>query len=114
MPPRSATPKPRASAPGGNFQIDTMSAKDAHDTLRHLRSGRGGRTSKYQPILDGLRDLKKGELLRVGGVGRMEVNALKAYLFRYIDRDAYKVKSAREKDAETFTVVAGKSEDFDR
>jgi hypothetical protein len=111
MPPRTPSSKPRAA--GGTFQIDAVSAKDAHDMLKHLRSGRGGRTSKYQPILDGIRDLKKGQLLRVGGVGRMEVNALKAYLFRYLDRDGYKVKSAKEKDAETFTVVAGRNEDFE-
>ena len=108
-----ATRNSASSGAGDGFQVETVPVKEGHDTLRQLRAGRGGRTSKYQPILDGLRDLKKGQVVRVNGVGRMEVNALKAYLFRYIDRDEYKVKSAKEKDAETFTVVAGRKEDFE-
>ena len=108
-----ATRTSSAKGASGGFQVDTISVKEGHDTLRQLRAGRGGRTSKYQPILDGLRDLKKGQLVRVGGVGRMEVNALRAYLFRYLDRDEYKVKSAREKGSDTFTIVAGRKEDFE-
>jgi hypothetical protein len=79
-----------------------------------LRAGRGGRASKYQPILDGVRALKRGQLLRVAGVARAEVNALRTYLFRFLDRDGYRVKSARDRDSDTFTVVAGRTEDFEK
>ncbi len=97
-----------------NYQIDTVSVKEGTDTLRGLRAGRGGRSSKYQPILDGINSLRKGQVLRVAGVGRTEVNALRAYLFRYLDRGGYRLKSARDRNADTFTVVAGRIEDFDK
>jgi hypothetical protein len=104
---------PRTSrSSDSSFKIDAVSVKEATDTLRGLRAGRGGRTSKYQPILDGLRDLRRGQVLRVAGVGRAEVNALRAYLFRYLDRDGFKLKSARDRDSDTFTVIAGRAEDL--
>jgi hypothetical protein len=40
------------------------------------------------------------------------VNALRAYLFRYLDRDGYKLKSARDRNSDTFTVVAGRADDL--
>ena len=112
--PMAARSTRSADAGRANYQIDAVSVKEATDTLRGLRAGRGGRSSKYQPILDGIRELRRGQVLRVGGVGRTEVNALRAYLFRYLDRDQYRLKSARDRNSDTFTVVAGRTEDFEK
>jgi len=102
------------SAGAPSFKIDAVSVREATDTLRSLRAGRGGRSSKYQPILDGVKNLRRGQLLRIAGVARSEVNALRTYLFRFLDRATYRVKSARDRDADTFTVVAGRIEDFEK
>lgn len=93
------------------FQISTVSAKDAHDTLSKLRRGRGGR-SKYQPILEAVQKAAKGKLVEVKGVAKNEVQALRTYLYRSLDKGEYTVKSARQSDG-AYTVAVGRTEDFE-
>ena len=94
------------------LQIDTVSAREGKDTLRELRAGRGGRSSVYQPILEQVQALPPGEVVRVDGVARAEVNALRAYVYRYVSRDIYRVKSTQEGAGDRFTVAIGRWADL--
>ena len=96
------------------FDIKTVSAREAHTKLSSLRSGRGGRTSKYAPILEAVQTAKKGQLVTVSGVRKNDVQALRSYLYRSLDRDEFKVKSAQDDEKSgTYTIVAGRTADFD-
>lgn len=94
------------------YEIRTVSAKEAHDALSKLRRGRGSQ-SKYQPVLDAVKNVDKGELVTIKGVPKNEVQAMRTYIYRSLDKEEYAVKSAREDDGDTYTVVAGRTVDFD-
>lgn len=97
-----------------DFNIKTVSARDAHSQLSSLRSGRGGRTSKFAPILEAVQSAKKGQLVTVEGVRKNDVQAMRSYLYRTLDREEFKIKSARDdEDKNTYTVVAGRAGDFE-
>lgn len=97
-----------------NFNIKTVSARDAHSRLSSLRSGRGGRTSKFSPVLEAVQSAKKGQLVTIEGVRKNDVQAMRSYLYRTLDREEYKIKSARDDaKADTYTVVAGRTVDFE-
>lgn len=95
------------------FNIDTLSAKQAHERLSSLRRGRGGRNSRFQPVLEAVQGARKGQIVTVTGLARKDIQALRSYVYRQLDREEYTVKSAREKDAETYTVLIGRTEDFE-
>ena len=95
-----------------DFKIETVSASKAKTALSRLRSGRGGRTSKYQPILDEVEGSRKGQMVTVHGVPKNGVQALRSFIYRSLDKEEYTVKSAREEDGDTYTVVVGRTDDF--
>jgi hypothetical protein len=95
------------------FSVSTMPSKDAHLKLRSLRSGRGGRTSKFQPVLDEVQGTRKGQVVTVEGVAKTQVQTLRSFVYRHLDAEEWTVKSAREKGADTYTVVIGRAADFD-
>lgn len=95
------------------FNIDTLSARQAQDRLSSLRRGRGGRTSRFQPVLEAVQGVRKGQIVTVSNLARKDVQALRSYIYRQLDREEYTVKSAREKNAETYTVLIGRAEDFE-
>ena len=95
------------------YKIETVSAKEAHETLSKLRKGKGGR-SKYQPMLEAVQKANKGELVKIKGVPKSEVQPMRSYIYGSLDKEEYTVKSAREDEAgTTYTVVAGRTVDFD-
>lgn len=95
------------------YTFDTVSAKQAHEALSSLRRGRGGRTSKFAPILEAVENARKGQLVTVKGVAKNDVNALRGYIYRQLNSEEYTVKSARERNGDTYTVVIGRAEDFE-
>jgi len=103
----SPRPKKRPTT-SGELRITTVDASEALSGLRTLRAGRRGRTSEYQPVLERVRD--KGEVVRLQGLARAKVFALRAFLNRYLDRDDYRVKSERQAGTETYTVTVGRRE----
>lgn len=106
MPPRSK----KRPARTGELRISTVDASEALSGLRTLRAGRRGRTSEYQPVLERVRD--KGEVVRLQGLPRTKVFALRAFLNRYLDRDDFRVKSERQGGTETYAVTVGRREDL--
>ena len=96
------------------LQIETMSAKKVRSELSALRRGRGGRVSRFQPVLDAVREAPKGQVVSVKKLDRKDVAALRGYVYRNLDSEEYAVKSAREgKDAGTYTVMIGRTADFE-
>lgn len=94
------------------FTIQTISSRDAQILLRSHRSGRGGRTSKFQPVLEAVQNLRRGSIVTVGDVQKNQVQTLRSFIYRHVDADEWTVKSAREKDKETYAIAIGRTEDF--
>ena len=94
------------------LSVSTVPVKDAHDLLKTLRSGRGGRTSRYHPIVEAARALKNGQVVTARGVAKSQVQPLRSYVLKYLDRDAWKVKSAADSEGGTYTVVVGRTSDI--
>lgn len=96
-----------------DFSIKTVSSKEAHSKLRTLRSGRGGRTSKFQPVLDEVQSARKGQVVTVEGVDKNQVQTLRSFIYRHLDQEEWTVKSAREKGSDQYTIVIGRTADFE-
>lgn len=74
----------------------------AQKQLTQLRKGKGGRTSKYEPIGREVKKLKKGEILPVEDLAKNEVGGLRGYIRRHFGED-YQVTSSRQDDGEHYT-----------
>jgi hypothetical protein len=96
-----------------SFSVKTVSSKEAHTTLRSLRSGRGGRTSKFQPVLNEVQATRKGQVVTVENVAKNQVQTLRSFVYRHLDPDEWTVKSARQKGSDSYTVVIGRGSDFE-
>ena len=96
-----------------DLSINTVPLKDAKDILKTLRAGRGGRTSRYQPIIDAAGSLKNGQVITIQGVAKTQVQPLRTYIMRFLDSDEWKVKSAKAKDDDSYVVVLGRKGDFE-
>jgi len=96
-----------------DFSISTVSSKEAHQKLRTLRSGRGGRTSKFQPVLDEVLGSRKGQIVTVEGVDKNQVQTLRSFVYRHLDPEEWTVKSAKEKDSDRYTVAIGRTADYE-
>lgn len=77
----------------GAFEVEVVSEEAAQEELAELRSGRGGRTSKYKPLADQAQDIDEGQVMKVK-VKKNEVGGLRGYLRRRFD-DKYTVKSSK-------------------
>lgn len=77
----------------GKFQVEVVSEDAAQEELAELRSGRGGRTSKYKPLADEAQNLSDDQVMKVQ-VQKNEVGGLRGYLRRRFD-DKYTVKSSK-------------------
>jgi len=96
-----------------NFSVKTVSSRDAQNMLRSHRSGRGGRTSKFQPVLEEVKSSRKGQVVTVEGVQKNQVQTLRSFVYRHLDPDEWTVKSAREKGTDTYAVAIGRATDFE-
>ena len=107
--------KSQAAAKPAQFEIDTMPSKKAHETLRSLRSGRGGaRRSKYSPIIDAIEDAKAGEIVVVKGVPMSGVMSVRNKIKRMYPDGAVTVKSVRDRENDgTFVLMSGRTKDFE-
>lgn len=85
----------------GNFRFDMLTDEKAQEELSSLRSGRGGRTSKYGPLAAAAEKLGDGQVLRVK-LKKNEVGGLRGYLQRRFG-EKYEVRSSK---AEKETYVA--------
>lgn len=94
------------------FTIKTLPSRDAQILLRSHRSGRGGRTSKFQPVLEAVQNLGKGSIVTVGDVQKNQVQTLRSFIYRHVDAEEWTVKSAKEKDKETYAIAIGRTADF--
>ncbi|MEL6443718.1 MAG: hypothetical protein AAF089_01675 [Bacteroidota bacterium] len=96
-----------------SLNIKTISAKDAKNKLSELRSGRGGRTSKYHPVLEAVQGRRGTQVVTLDNLSPNEVQGLRAYLYRYLDSEEWTVKSARTDDSgNNYRVFVGRDEDF--
>ena len=97
-----------------DYSIETISAKKVRSELSALRRGRGGRVSRFQPVLEAVREAGKGQVVSVKELDRKDVAALRGYIYRNLDNEDYSVKSAREgKGLDTYTVMIGRTADFE-
>lgn len=96
-----------------NFAIKTVSSREAQTMLRSHRSGRGGRTSKFHPVLQEVQQSRKGQIVTVEGVQKNQVQTLRSFIYRHLDPDEWTVKSAREKGSDTYAVAIGRAGDFE-
>lgn len=77
----------------GQFSFDVVSEDKAQEELSELRSGRGGRVSKYEPLADAAQKLSGDKVLKVK-LGKNEVGGLRGYLRRRFN-EKYTVKSSK-------------------
>ena len=97
----------------GDLSISTVPVKEAHAALKSLRAGRGGRASRYQPVVEAARKSKAGQVVTVTGVGKGQVQPLRTFVLRHLDGGEWKVKSAADREGGTYTVVVGRAADFE-
>lgn len=95
------------------FSVKTVSSREAQLMLRSHRAGRGGRTSKFHPVMDQVRGLRKGQIVTVEGVPKNQVQTLRSFIYRHLDPEEWTVKSAREKGRESYAVAIGRTADFE-
>ena len=88
----------------GQFDVEVVSEAEAQEELAELRSGRGGRVSKYKPLADRAQDLNEGEVMKVR-LEKNEVGGLRGYLRRRFE-DKYTVKSSKVDDDEYMAFVS--------
>jgi membrane-bound ClpP family serine protease len=96
-----------------DLSINTVPIKDARDILKTLRAGRGGRTSRYQQIVEDARKAKAGQVVTVTGVAKTQVQPLRTHVLKHLDGSEWKVKSAASKEDGTYVVVVGRKADFE-
>lgn len=97
-----------------DLKIDTVSSAGAKQLLKDFRT-RGGdeRRSKYSPIMDAVREAKKGEVVVVKGVPMSGVMSVRAKLKRDHPEGELVAKSVRDRDNEgAFVLMVGRAEDL--
>lgn len=77
----------------GQFSFEVISEEKAQEELSELRSGKGGRASKYEPLADEAQNLAGDKVLKVT-LGKNEVGGLRGYLRRRFG-EKYTVKSSK-------------------
>lgn len=85
------------------FEIHIESADAALKELTELRSGRGGRESKYKPIADAAAKLAKDKVIKVP-LAKNEVGGLRGYLSRNFGEE-FEVKSSKTDSGEYMAFV---------
>ncbi len=80
-------------AKDSRFSVERVAKEEAEQELSKLRSGRGGRVSKYAPVAEQAEDLDRGESLKVR-LKKNEVGGLRGYLQRRFG-EKFTVKSSR-------------------
>lgn len=96
------------------LQINKVPVAEGTKTLRSNRTGRAGRKSQFQPVIDAVNDMPKGEVLEIKGVGKMQVQGLRNLFFKNYSKDLYTVKSVKEQGTDNFICVIGHKEDFEK
>jgi hypothetical protein len=95
------------------FSVKTVSSRDAQTMLRSHRAGRGGRTSKFHPVLDEVKNTRKGQIVTVEGVPKNQVQTLRSFVYRHLNPEEWTVKSAREKGRDSYAIAIGRTSDFE-
>lgn len=95
--------KSRQSKKAGQFTFSVLPEEDAELELRELRSGRGGRVSKYEPLAKAAAELASNEVIKVR-VKKNEVGGLRGYLNRQYG-EKYTVRSSKMDDDEYMAYV---------
>lgn len=85
--------KRSGSKKAGQFSFEVISEEKAQEELSVLRSGKGGRASKYEPLADAAQGLSGDKVLKVK-LGKNEVGGLRGYLRRRFG-EKYTVKSSK-------------------
>jgi len=106
--------KARSSQSDGDLQIDTVSGADAKALLTtHRARGGSPRKSKYSPIMDAVRDAKKGEIVVVKGIPMSGIMSTRTKLKREFPEGDVVAKSVRDRESEgNFVMMVGRAEDF--
>ena len=94
----------------GGVAFNVMDRDDAQRLLAESRSGRGGRSSKYQPILDAVKSLEGGKAVHAK-LSRAEVQGLRQYLSKQIGGGIKVVSSAVKGEDGQFHVLIMHTED---
>ncbi len=95
-----------------SFNIEEVKTSQADQELKMLRGGRGGRRSKYVPIAEKVKGLRRGKSLKMD-MDKNEVGGLRQYLAR-IFQDKYKVISSRSKDGSSYRVYVYHTKDYEK
>ncbi len=77
----------------GQFTFEVISEEQANEELSTLRSGKGGRASKYEPLAAEAQKISGDKVLKVK-LGKNEVGGLRGYLRRRFG-EKYTVKSSK-------------------
>lgn len=77
----------------GQFTFSVMTEENAQKELTKLRSGRGGRVSKYEPLAEEADKLTADKVLKVK-LDKNEVGGLRGYLRRRFG-EKFTVKSSK-------------------
>ncbi len=77
----------------GQFTFEVISEEQANEELSTLRSGKGGRASKYEPLATEAQKISGDKVLKVK-LGKNEVGGLRGYLRRRFG-EKYTVKSSK-------------------
>lgn len=85
--------KRTGSRKAGSFKFEVISDAQAQEELSGLRSGKGGRASKYEPLADAASGLTGDKVLKVE-LGKNEVGGLRGYLRRRFG-EKFTVKSSK-------------------
>lgn len=85
--------KRTGSKKAGQFTFQVIPQEEAAEELSELRSGRGGRSSKYVPLAEAAQNLTGNKVLKVK-LDKNEVGGLRGYLRRRFD-EKYTVKSSK-------------------
>lgn len=85
--------KRSGSKKAGQFTFELISEDQANEELSELRSGKGGRASKYEPLANEAQNLTGDKVLKVT-LGKNEVGGLRGYLRRRFG-EKYTVKSSK-------------------
>lgn len=95
--------KRSGSKKAGLFKFEVISEDQAQEELSELRSGKGGRSSKYEPLADAAQNITGDKVLKVK-LGKNEVGGLRGYLRRRFG-EKYTVKSSKVEGDEYMAFV---------
>jgi type IV secretory pathway ATPase VirB11/archaellum biosynthesis ATPase len=92
-----------------SVKYKVVDQEEARRLLTEARSGRGGRRSKYQPVLDATQKLEPGKALHLT-LSRTEVQGLRQAIRKRFGTDFRVASSAMKGTEGQFHVIVGPNE----